>query len=1038
MQESIEKEGIVRNSDLLERIIGSSEKVKLTMTSDHFKYQEGSLRLCYQPNAVVELRQENPFRFFSGGGTDQARDAFCLWVYQTRPHKGELKISFRKEGKSCCWFSFGLDFNGWRTAWLIYERDMIGRPEEGMDTLRIEFPEEEGCLYLSDVQLAAKIDPRHPTPDRQVRQVNPSIGASGHWMKLLHFEEYRKKLQEDAVEENLICQKGSIKNTTAVILQRQKTYLLEKYAERQSRLSFEKICEGFDKYDWRERNGILTGRSIDSVYTLEILPEEKRRELKEQGVSIDMRETAELLLDMALYFVREGREEAAERYVTLIEHLWDQGLAYGSSLGTTHHYGYVLKELFDSIFLMSDYLGAKKARLLEDLKEMTVWMTGLGRVYCLNEESSINIDVLNTYSHAMLMTILLENEELYRCKLLTEFASWLNQSIEYAKGLEGIFKPDGSMFHHCSHYPAYGLDGLKSLTPLIYFLAGTLAEISPRAYGIVENALEKMRWYCNLKHWPTALSARHPKTDGEHTHLTGEVFYYMALAEEASGKGKKMGNIYLRLEGTLSESLEFSKPELTQRRIAELAAKGCRAEQTPNGHLTMNWACASFHRRGEWLAAIRGHNRYLWSHESYVANNLYGRYISYGHLQILSQGHPITLKSNGYQAEGFDWNSFSGTTAVELPFAELRSKVYNVDEFSGYEEMLLTDEAFAGGLSLGENGIFAMKLHGHAKYDESHRANLSSFFFGNTILRLASDISGKDEEHRTITTLFQSLLSEGTASIFVNKRQIKVLEYFCEKHRNGMVLADAYRNSYFIPKKAKIEVRCSFQTTPTQNTGKAASGYFAKALIDHGKAPKKEDYEYIIGVDTDPMDFFEETRKWKKEPFYRVHQKNAQAHIVEHFSEKTFSYVLFGAYHKKLRKENDILCSASRACLCMIAREAGGGVRLSFCDPDLRLYEGMDEEQYDEQGRQLERSVYSRPWIHNMSIGKETKIVLKGLFAPAEDWQGSKECTSLLAISRDTESEETILTFWGIGGGSVELILKKAVGKTTGNIGKGK
>ena len=43
--------------------------------------------------------------------------------------------------------------------------------------------------------------------------------------------------------------------------------------------------------------------------------------------------------------------------------------------------------------------------------------------------------------------------------------------------------------------------------------------------------------------------------------------------------------------------------------------------------------------------------------------------------------------------------------------------------FSGMEEMLYSDEAFAGGLSQAHlNGNFGMVLHEHDKYNGSHRA----------------------------------------------------------------------------------------------------------------------------------------------------------------------------------------------------------------------------------------------------------------------------------------------------------------------------
>lgn len=74
-------------------------------------------------------------------------------------------------------------------------------------------------------------------------------------------------------------------------------------------------------------------------------------------------------------------------------------------------------------------------------------------------------------------------------------------------------------------------------------------------------------------------------------------------------------------------------------------------------------------------------------------------------------------------------------TSIHLPFEQLRAKVLNVDVYSGMEEMLYSDEAFAGGLSQARlNGNFGMKLHEHDKYNGSHRARKSFHFFDGTIV----------------------------------------------------------------------------------------------------------------------------------------------------------------------------------------------------------------------------------------------------------------------------------------------------------------
>lgn len=94
-------------------------------------------------------------------------------------------------------------------------------------------------------------------------------------------------------------------------------------------------------------------------------------------------------------------------------------------------------------------------------------------------------------------------------------------------------------------------------------------------------------------------------------------------------------------------------------------------------------------------------------------------------------------------------------TSIHLPFEQLRAKVLNVDTFSGMEEMLYSDEAFAGGLSQARlNGNFGMKLHEHDKYNGSHRARKSFHFFGDMIVCLGTDIENTNSEFPTETTVF--------------------------------------------------------------------------------------------------------------------------------------------------------------------------------------------------------------------------------------------------------------------------------------------
>ena len=61
----------------------------------------------------------------------------------------KIEFEFLKDGKKCTSFPFGINFTGWRAAWVCYERDMVGTPEEGMNEIRIIAPDTKGKLYLA-------------------------------------------------------------------------------------------------------------------------------------------------------------------------------------------------------------------------------------------------------------------------------------------------------------------------------------------------------------------------------------------------------------------------------------------------------------------------------------------------------------------------------------------------------------------------------------------------------------------------------------------------------------------------------------------------------------------------------------------------------------------------------------------------------------------------------------------------------------------------------------------------------------------------
>ena len=70
-------------------------------------------------------------------------------------------------------------------------------------------------------------------------------------------------------------------------------------------------------------------------------------------------------------------------------------------------------------------------------------------------------------------------------------------------------------------------------------------------------------------------------------------------------------------------------------------------------------------------------------------------------------------------------------------------------------------------------------------------------------------------------------------------------------------------------------------------------------------------------------------------------------------------------------------------------------INISLADPDLRFYEGSADEEYDANGKRIERSVYSRHWINNTSGKSEIELILSG------EWQteGSPEHIRVKSVS---------------------------------------
>ncbi|GAA0715287.1 hypothetical protein Drose_24030 [Dactylosporangium roseum] len=946
---------------------------RLSISGDVARAGDHSLRWDYQPGGTVEVRAPlhyRPSSYRPGGDQGSAGQVatFSVWLYNDRPVDDVLRVEFGRGSGVDARCEIHLGFRGWRTVWIRYGYDLSGRPHQGMNTVRLIAPRRAsaGTLHLDLLILNSDVRPDHPTPDRQVPFVNADVALAdnAHWLALLRFSGLAAGPLP--MPEPTAAEQASLAEVHASY------YATVRKSVKVTADSIAELVAAIDAMGVPAQPDTGRGRPIIG-YQNAVYPPAIGAELTTFVNGVALRAYTDLMYQVATAYdattVAEHRSALATQYLRMLTHLREQGWTDGSAQGTIHHLGYQVRGFYDSVYLMRDVLTERN--LLAAVRADLAWLTGFGRLrddWGDARPYGGVFDILNTTVQGMLGTALLMPTPAAQVANLKLLTAWLDRALSPSPGIEDGFKVDGSLFHHVGFYPDYARDGLKGGSPTVAALAGTTFAVSRAAHERWKQALLRMRVYANVNQWPLSLAARHP------TGLTGLALPpYQVMTEAGSPDGSaaldpEIGAAFLRLLP--------AKPSSVQQALAKrLAAAGVKAEAAPEGNWAMNYAALSLHRRNNWLIAVRGHNRYLWSSEIYEADNLYGRYTTYGQIQVMSGGDPIDNRGSGFLQPGWDWNRWPGTTTINLPFDRLRA------DLSGtIEEMLLTDSRFAGAGSIdGRHGVFGMQLHEHPKYDESHRARKSVFLFDNRVVAIGTGITNTDPQHRTETTLFQTLLPQATSAQYDSELgQIASLPYQQNRDLQRPVwMVDPQRIGYYVPAGQRLMLSRATQTGPEQGGVSQGSADFAAAWLDHGSAPTGASYQYamVVGADQAAMTDFAARMADAGQAPYVVLRADDKAHVVRDRATGITGYVVF----EPLSGLAEGRLAAVDTPSLLLAHDDGADLVLSVTDPDLRLYDGKDPDQYDSSGRFVGRvTPYSRPWRRSPSAAHRLRLVLNG------------------------------------------------------------
>ncbi len=931
----------------------------ISVSDAHFKHFAHSLRWTWRKDgAQLTLPVEVGYLRENPDPTQTSISTFVFWLYAPQPLPGKLRFEFRKQGRTCCGFDYGLDFRGWHGAWVAFDRDMEGTPEEGMDEIVIRADGvKRGELFLDHIIASSFQDSRQHTADTQAPFINK--GTVNHWLQLLDW--WNDTLDADTAAVPSDAELRSMER----IGERLREMILEGRKPR----SLTELRDRFASYGIaRNADGTLRGKSIFFVRYAETYINMGHPAVKRQYAADGMllSDCNDLLFELAVAHdaakTQAEREETERMYLLLTRHLLDQGFTAGSALGTLHHLGYSMRNFYLAPYLMRDVL--RREGMLSDVQQAMEWFSGLGEVKRLPAVKGMDIDAFNTSLTGRLAALLILDESPRKAAYLRRFSEWVDNGLQYAEGLAPCFKSDGTVYHHRRHYPAYAVGGFTGAVNAVWLFAGTDFAVGRTGHENLKRALLEMRFYCNLRSFPLALSGRHP--DGRGALIPKQ---YARLAQAGSPDGSctvdpELAAAYLRVANN-------PKDRLTKK----FRAAGIEPEASPEGCRVYGYNASLSMRRDGWLLTAAGHSRYLWSAEIYQGCNLYGRYLTHGSLQLLGDGEPVSAFGSGFRQEGWDWCHIPGTTAVEIPMERMEATVLNVDTCSGYEEMLLSDETFCGGAShRGRQGAFGMILHEHDKYNGSLRARKSFFFFDNRVVALGSDIENA-APGGVHTTLFQNALDTTAAPTGIGETAIDTFPYRTTLDE-GARLSDRFGNVWFVP-RGRVRVTRERQHSLHEETAKPTEGDFERAWIDHGEDTVRDGcYEYLMLVH--PTE--EQVAACVAASPYEVCACDRMLHAVKDLPSGVYAAVAFEATDSL--RGADAVTAVSSPCILLESRDGDGALTLSVADPDLALYEGESDEQFDADGKRIERSIYSRKWIDNPSAEHRVTVTLRGTWRP--------------------------------------------------------
>jgi hypothetical protein len=358
-----------------------------------------------------------------------------------------------------------------------------------------------------------------------------------------------------------------------------------------------------------------------------------------------------------------------------------------------------------------------------------------------------------------------------------------------------------------------------------------------------------------------------------------------------------------------------------------------------DGYYQLNYGQTGIMRKNNWTAVSRGFTDRMFGAEIYAGANRYGRYQSYGALEILYDG---SLTATGYinGGAGWDWNMMPGTTSVNQSYQDLKPLISGTA--SEYQS-----SAFAGALADGNNGVFGMDFIQNAgnRYVGSNlKFRKSVFTFDSIMVCLGSNISASNTSDPVITTLFQAVNASTNPSIYINSLTATggVYNQSISTATNSVWLVNGQTTGFYIPKgNSTLQVFRGTQTTPLQSTDNVtttATANASKAWITHGTNPSEAKYQFVVVPGITPQKMSALALKIDNQEVYQVLKQTDAVHAVKFIPQNVIAYSCF-------LPQPDIntgFVKGISGSALLTVRESGDSLIVKIANPDLNTVDDAE------------------------------------------------------------------------------------------------